>query len=194
MTSFIDQTHLACPLALFADHWEHPEKIEKQLRDAPHDTLSRYGVDAPRDLELALAVNRPGLFNLRVLLDIDVRPPFWDLNAMSKEMTTILFSHLYCPVRGWCEGGLETAFPIFQQLMERCREEPDFLAEFREAPGEVLTAAGIPIPGNFGINVLVCDRHRQYIVLLAPRGAAAAAKLRSQIKDVFSARRDSSVS
>ena len=186
-TAPIDQAPDARPLDLFADHWENPEPIEAKLRAAPHETLAEYGVWAPPDLELRLVVNRPALFNLRVYLDIDARSPFWDLNAMSRDRIQILFSHLYCPVRGWCEGGLEAAFPIFMQLMERCREEPAFLEAFRTAPNEELTKAGIPIPTSWEVNVCVCDKDRQYIALLTPRGPKAAAKLRSQIRDLDAA-------
>lgn len=170
------------PLHLFADHWDDPPTIESRLRQDPRETLAEYGIDAPREVELRLAVNEPGLFNLRILLDVEVRPPFWEIGALTTRMAGILFSFTHCPVRNWCDGGLEFATPRYQELMDRCRRDADYLRRFQTSPAAELTAAGIPIPSTFRINVRICDRHRQYIVLIAPRGRDAAADLRRQIE------------
>ena len=168
------------PLDLFADHWEDPSGIESRIRARPHKTLAEYGIHAPKDRVIKLAVNEPGLFNLRVLLDLEHDAPFWEIGSLTKRMAAALFSFTHCPVRTWCDGGLEFATPRYLEVMERCRSDEGYLEAFRTSPKPELTAAGIPIPENFRINVRICDHTQIYIVLIAPRGREEAAQLRTR--------------
>lgn len=178
MTAAVSTSSERSPIDLFADHWENPSEIEARIRAHPHRTLGEYGIHAPEDREIRLAVNEHGLFNLRVLMDIEHDAPFWEIGSLTEAMIGVLFSFTHCPVRTWCAGGLEFATPRYLEVMERCRNEPGYLERFQRNPGPELDSVGIPIPDSFRINVRICDRNRVYIVLLAPRGAAAAADLR----------------